>query len=347
MSTSQSAADTNHFAVFGIIMSGLTIGALVGNIICFRMTKRLLKNKRSLALVLNLNISDIIVAMVSWTGFMFQNIAVYHGLDIHVVVHKVFWSILVTLGNVTLLTLTGLALDCFVALRWPLHYKEIVTYKCINVYIGTIWVCSVLAGASDFLVAATRTNGKESYFFTDAIRDSIVYTDMGGSLTKIVTASITMLISNALSFLCLVIMISTYAYILKTIRHIYSDRSLSKQGGFKSEIHAVRTTLMIFTSFLLLWLPTLVINVVSIAQPDYLSKLGVVEVSIIGYTADTLLMVHSIVDALIYGVRVKKTIQRQRKSRKDQAGFSRANTFRRTRSSDRSSPDGQVWLASG
>ena len=334
--------DIEIFAAFGTIMSVLMIGGLAGNIICFRMTRRMLKNKPSLALVLNLNMSDIIVACVSWVGFMFQHIAVYSGVKIHVVVHKIFWSVLVGLGNVTLFTLVGLAGDCFIALRWPLHYKGIATYKSINVYIAVIWACSVLTGSSDFLIALSRSSDKD-YSFTEVIRDTLVFAGSDQSVEQILTSSITMLISNLLSFLCLVVMVFMYAYILIKIRHIHSNRTLSKQGGFKSEIHAFRTTLMIFTSFLLLWLPTLVVNILSIAHPNFLSKLTFLEVSVIGHTADTLLLVHSIVDALIYGVRVKKTIHRQRKSRRNQANFSRANTFRKVSSdSDRTPPEYQV-----
>ncbi|XP_067932277.1 serine-rich adhesin for platelets-like [Watersipora subatra] len=318
-------------ATFGTIMTALMIAALTGNILCFKLTRRLLWNKPSLALVLNLNMSDIIVACVSWVGFVFQHIAIYSGLDIHVIIHKVFWSILITLANVTLLTLVGLACDCFIALRWPLHYKSIATYKSVNIYIAVIWILSIVAGSSDFMVAAGK-HQPEKTFYGDIIRDSMVFTGTDRRGLEVLIASLTMLISNTLSFICLMLMVGMYAYILLKIRRVRIDNTLSKQGGFKSEIAAVRTTAMIFTSFLLLWLPTLIMNILSMTEPNYLSGLSYLQASIIGYTADSLLMVHSIVDAFIYGVRIKKTLTRHRKSRESQAGFSRANTIKRRNS---------------
>lgn len=333
--------DGKSFAAFGTIMSLLAIGALVGNIICFKMTHRLLRSKPSLALVLNLNMSDIVVALVSWIGFMFQQTAAYIQLEVHILVHKLFWSILLALGNVTLLTLTGLAGDCFMALRWPLHYRDMATNRSINIYITVIWIFSILAGGGDFLAAVSAAGSKDQSF-ADAVHESMVLTRTDLTITDRLTASIAMLMSNSLSFLCLLTMLTMYGYILRKIRQIHSDRRLSKQGGFKSEIHAVRTTLMIFTSFLLLWLPTFIVNIVSVAKPDFLSKLSALEASFIGHSADSLLMVHSMVDAVIYGVRVNKTIRRHRKNREGQAGFSRANTLRKTSSSDKTPPVHQV-----
>lgn len=305
--------ETISFATFGTIMSILTIGAVISNVICFRMTKRLLRNKPSLVLVLNLNISDVLVAVVSWTAFMTQHISNQYEHNLNVVVYKVFWSILVALGNCTILTLSGLALDCFAALRWPLHYKDMSTSRAVKIFIGITWSVSLIAGGGDFLLAASKTTGKKSYY--DAIHDTMVLTSSEDSVTEKVTASLTLLMSNILSFMCLVALVIVYGYVLTKIRKIKRNTSLSKQGGFKSEIHAVRTTLMVFASFLLLWIPTLTINVITVIQPDFLSGLNYLEASFIGYTADSLLMVHSMVDALIYGKRVKKTINRQRRSR--------------------------------
>lgn len=314
-------------ASFGTIMSLLTLGALIGNIICFRMTWNLLKSKPSLALVLNLNMSDIIVALISWSAFMLQHLAAYAEIDIGVIVHKLIWSLLVGLGNVTLLTLTGLAGDCFIALRCPLQYKRMVTTRTINIYITLIWISSALFGGSDFIAALVRMKKTNSY--KDAIRDTIVFTGRD-SFLDILTASITMLLSNGLSFICLVTMVVMYGYILNKIKQIQSNKALTevKQVGLKRDIRAVRTTLMIFTSFLLLWLPTLIVNIVSMAIPNFLSRLSHTEAAILGYSADALLMVHSMVDAVIYGTRVRKTIQRHQQSRKSQKDFLRASTKR-------------------
>lgn len=331
MSENNHEASTTTFATFGTLMSLLAIGALVSNIVCFRMTRRLARNKPAMALVLNLNACDTMVALISWAAFMMQHIAEQAGYMIpySVIIHKVVWSILVGLGNVTILNLVGLAADCFVALRWPLHYKEIATKRTVNIFIAIVWISSIIVGSGDFLTAATRTT--EELSFVDAIRDSYVLTQH--NTKEKLAASISMLMSNSLSFISLITMMIMYGYILYKIRTIRSNTTLSKQGGsFRSEINAVRTTLMIFTSFLLLWLPTLIINILSVIKPDFLSKLNIVEASFVGYTADTLLMVHSIVDAAIYGRRVFKTIGRQRKSRRDQTTFSRENTLRRASS---------------
>lgn len=331
-------SDRNHdtltvtiFAVFGTVMSLLAVCALVGNVICFRWTRRLSATKPSMALVLNLNMCDIIVAATSWAAFMMQHIADQLDYSIHVIVHKIIWSIIVGLGNVTILNLVGLAADCFIALRWPLHYKEIATQRSITMFIIVVWVSSVIAGAGDFIVAASRTTADLSY--ADAVRETFILTR--GNTEEKLRSSITMLLSNSLSFVSLLTMTTMYSYILYKIRSIRrSNSKLNKQaGGLKNEINAVRTTLFIFTSFLLLWLPTLAMNIISVIRPDFLSTLTHLQASLIGYTADTLLMLHSIVDALIYGRRVFKNIGRQRKSRRDNLEFSRAYTLRRTSSS--------------
>ena len=310
MTDHQVNTETISFATFGTIMSLLTVASLVGNIVCYRMTNRLRRNKPSLALVLNLNVSDTLVALVSWCSFMTQHIANHANSTISVIVHKAFWSLLVTLGNVTLLTLSGLAADCFIALRWPLHYRDITTIKAVRIYLAVSWIVSTLAGGSDFIAAIFKSES-----FTDAVHDSMVFSKSNKSVGEKLTASLTVLTSNILSLACLTALILLYGYILSKIHRIKKDNVLSKRGGFRSEVHAVRTTLMVFFSFLLLWLPTLVINIVSVLEPYFLSKLSLIEASFIGYSADTLLMVHSIVDAVIYGVRIKNTISRQRKSR--------------------------------
>ena len=331
MSVNNHEASTTTFAAFGTVMSILTIGALIGNIFCFHYTRRLYGTRPSMALVLNLNMCDVLVAVISWAAFIIQHVADRLDVGIHVIVHKVVWSVIVGLGNVTILNLVGLAADCFIALRWPLHYKEIATQRSVSMFILGVWTCSIISASGDFISAASKTTAELS--FADAVHESFTLT-RGSTTTHKLTASITMLLSNTISFLSLLTMAFMYSYILHKIKLIrISNSKLNQQAGrFKSEINAVRTTLFIFTSFLLLWLPTLVMNIISVSKPDFLSKLSHVQASIIGYTADTLLMLHSIVDSLIYGKRVFNTITRQRKSRRDNLEYSRANTIKRTSS---------------
>lgn len=290
------------------------IASTVSNIVCFRLTNRMVKNKPSLILVLNLSISDILVSLFTWTAFMIQHISSLADNKINDVVHKIFWSLILTMGNMTILTLSGLAADCFIALRWPLHYRDISTLKAVRIYIFVSWIVSIISGFGDFLLAIAKSNSKTLYM--EAIRDTMYFTSTKYStLTAKVTASLTMLLSNSLSFFCLCLLVVIYSYVLVKINKVRRNKTLSKQGGFRSEVHAVRTTLMVFTSFLLLFVPTLVINIITVIQPNFLSKLSHIEASFIGYTADCLLLVHSMVDAIIYGKRVSKTINRQRKSR--------------------------------
>lgn len=312
MSEAEDAVETTSFAIFGSIMSLLMIASVIGNVVCFRLTNRMVKNKPSLVLVLNLNVSDILVSLFTLTAFMTQHVSRQIGTEIDVVVHKIFWSAIIALGNMTILTLSGLAADCFVALRWPLHYKDISTLKAIRIYIAISWILSTIFGFGDFILAAS--NNSNSY--NEAVRDTMVFSSAKYStLSSKLTASMTMLFSNGMSFLCLCLLVIIYTYILAKIKKIKLNKTLSKQGGFRSEVHAVRTTLMVFTSFLLLFAPTLVVNIITVIQPGFLSKLSLIEASFIGYTADCLLLVHSMVDAIIYGVRVNKTIHRQRRSR--------------------------------
>ena len=155
----------------------LCVLAIVGNaLVLISISKTASLHSPSNVLLAGLAFSDFSVGLIAQPIFIANTLAKIQRLP------KAFCttSVLVIvvgamLCGVSLLTLTAIALDRFLALHLHLRYKEIVTIKRAFAFLGVVWLGCIVNGLSYFWSPALLHAGSLLFIFTSLVAVAVSY----------------------------------------------------------------------------------------------------------------------------------------------------------------------------
>ena len=204
-----------------------------------------------------------------------------------------------TMGlNVILLNLMAMAINHYVAILQPFQLHILLSRTRTNIMIFILWGIALIAGFSDFF---SPIGELDEFFYWQWKFNYCEFI----WLTKYQEEFITF----AIALVCLVSMLFIYLRILFEVRYKSNQEIVARRSN--SNTKAVITTFFILVSFAVCWLPLCMFNIVLIIvtrggdSGGYLKPLipylGIIE----EYFYD-LILLNTLCDPLIYGVRIKE-----------------------------------------
>ena len=213
-------------------------------------------------------------------------------------IHQTVNSLNVTAHLISLFNLFCLAVDHYIAIMKPLHYIRVTSRKRTTLVILTAWGLAFLGGFSNFFNGFMNTiwNGTYSLNFCERT----FHGDYEAEYLVI-----------AVALVCFGIILYIYCEICCLVKNL--DNLFKMRGAAGEQIHknkkSLYTTGLIIGSFVVCWLPHMIFQIIMLiavhtdAQSVRRLLLVYLEINDCIYT---LLVVNSIIDPIIYAVRLKE-----------------------------------------
>lgn len=202
-------------------------------------------------------------------------------------------SINITAHIISLLNLFAMALDHYISILQPLHYYHIMNRFRGNLMITVLWVTAFVGGFSNFFAGFAKT-AEDSYM---NFCEYTLYTEYQAEYIVIIMALI-----------CLISISVIYIRIYREVKRINAKCATLLKDGLHNK-KALRTTLLIISTFVVCWLPSMTFQIAMIIQvhvnTDSVKDLFETLIRANKYLY-ALLIVNSLCDPVIYAVRLKE-----------------------------------------
>lgn len=224
---------------------------------------------RSLRTVSNLVIFSLALADLLMTAlFMFRIIALSSGEEFPVGCHAISETAF-TLICAIILHLTCISIDRFIAIKFPLRYKTVVTRRRMKTAIVAIWLLSI-TGTVVAPHSLTRAEYEDfvDYYDTFHLCISHAHDHEFQDTSKVFAASIIILYF----ILPFTITLGSYIYIIKISRDqqvkLENEARLEREAVRKIEIKAAITYGIVIGAFMVCFCPLLVGTLYQQFEPD-------------------------------------------------------------------------------
>ncbi len=210
-------------------------------------------------------------------------------------------SIRITSHVITLLNLLGLAFDHYIAIVKPLDYPSLMNRKRANILIITFWIVAFILGFSDFYIPEPIFSYCDRQAFVNYC-EAVFCSMYNGEYVIFVMALI-----------CFIAMSVIYTTIYIQL-HQYHKMQQEIRRQVKRNKRGLVTTLIILFVFCICWLPYCLFEITMIISiqfsTDFFKQLKYFKLmnQISLYLYDVLLM-NSVLDAVIYSLRMKEVQQ--------------------------------------
>lgn len=248
-----------------------------------------LRQETRYLLLANTLLSDIL-----FLSFNLANISC-NALDMEM--HYIFCEVLmvatVTTYYSSVLTVTLMVIDTFMAMRWPLRYNEILPLSRVKKIVLLVWVTAMVYPLSLLVVMAVRKQGKPENLKVCVVLLTLV------SLEKDIEVSLHIYFSVWVIF-CIVLILYCY------IRLYMVTRS---SGIWQSRYSRARRTLLAHTVMLLIYFAPALLFTVELAQFEELSKHLHLAVWINTMNLAVLMVVPRACAPYVYGLRYREVYE--------------------------------------
>ena len=267
-----------------------------------------IRNRMSthLRLIISLCLSDLLIAVSLCLHVLNAELNPYTGMGSH---SEKLWSmcsfmILKALNDtsliISLLNLTMMAVDHFMAISRPLHYNVRMRSGKVVCFISLMWLLAAVGGFSDFFTGWNTYYRKRGYNYCEAVWSSLYNDEFVVFFVYCTT---------------LVLMVVIYAIIYQKIRiHQKPGEESTTSKGLRRTTterrrnkQALVTTLLIVGTFFLCWTPICIYQIGLIIQLHInvkpLQNMRDILIIVDKYLYD-LMLLNSIADPIIYAVRM-------------------------------------------
>ena len=210
-------------------------------------------------------------------------------------------SLRITSHIITLLNLLGLALDHYFATVRPLDYPVLLSRKRANVLIIAFWILACFLGISDFYVPEP--------LFSYCTRDILVNYCERVFCSKYNGEYVLF----ALALVCFVLMSIIYVTIYVQLKR-YHNMQLEIRNQVKKNKKGLVTTIIILCIFIFCWMPYCLFEIVMILSIQYSNDIFKILkyfklMNIVDCYLFNILLLNSILDAVIYSLRMREVQQ--------------------------------------
>ncbi|XP_023931476.1 beta-2 adrenergic receptor-like [Lingula anatina] len=215
-------------------------------------------------------------------------------------------GLICTANVISLLNLFGMAIIHFLAIKKPLRYRTSITTTHAKWMLGIFWLFSFLVGYSDLLIGLVDYHVKDDT--TDNYCQHTIFNHFHSQQ-----------IMFAIAFVCFVVMAYLYGRIFHQMKVHRSfaredDTLFHSQGHcwplqhtYRNNRKAIRTTLLIFGTFFVCWMPLTMFELVMLirAKQGLIDSESVPTLLIAGEYLHDVLLLNSVCDPAIYIMRVR------------------------------------------
>lgn len=193
----------------------------------------------------------------------------------------------------SVLHLLGLAINHYIGIANPLHYQSIVTRRVTLWTIALTWILPLAFNMIYFSLVKDEGYQRPTC-------DSFIF--LLSRTYRIIIAS--------MFFLPLVAMVIIYVHILVIIRHhrkgvLESTQTEQTRQQMKSNIKAVVTTLLILGTYVIGWMPAVIVFItICLDCMINFTEVNPLVLTVTNVTSNCLIIIKSLVDPIVYAARI-------------------------------------------
>ncbi|XP_026998996.1 probable G-protein coupled receptor 148 [Tachysurus fulvidraco] len=214
-------------------------------------------------------------------------------MEIHYIFCEVLMVAIVTTYCSSVLTVTLMVIDTFMAVRWPLRYNEILTPSRVKKIVGVVWALAVTYPLSLLVVMAVRKQGNP-----ENLKVCLVLLILG-LLEKDIGVSLHIYFSVWVIF-CTVLILYCYVRLYMVTR---------RSGIWRSRYSRARVTLLAHSLMLLIYFAPGLVFTMELAQFKQLSNHLHLAVWINSVNLAVLMVVPRACAPYLYGLRYREVYE--------------------------------------
>lgn len=214
-------------------------------------------------------------------------------MEIHYIFCQVLMVVTVTTYCSSVLTVTLMVIDTFMAVRWPLHYNEILPLSRVRKIVGLVWAIAVMYPLSLLVVMVVRKQGSPKNLKVCLVLLSL------RSLEKDIEVSLHIYFSVWVIF-CTVLIIYCYVRLYMVTRN---------SGIWCSRYSRAKLTLLAHAVMLLIYFTPGLVFTVELAQFEELSNHLHLAVWINTVNLTVLMVVPRACAPYLYGLRYREVYE--------------------------------------
>lgn len=248
-----------------------------------------LRQETRYLLLANTLLSDILFLIFNITNISCNAL----GMEMHYIFCEFLMVATVTTYCSSVLTVTLMVIDTFMAMRWPLRYSEILPLSRVKKIVALVWVVAMVYPLSLLVVMVVRKQGK-----TENLKMCLVLLSLA-SLEEDIEVSLHIYFSVWV-IVCVVLILYCY------IRLYMVTRS---SGIWHSRYSRARRTLLAHTMMLLIYFAPGLVFTVELAQFEELSRNVHLAVWINTINLAVLMVVPRACAPYVYGLRYREVYE--------------------------------------
>ncbi|CAM1292201.1 Uncharacterised protein g357 [Pycnogonum litorale] len=271
-----------------MMLTVCTISVLFNLTILLSMNWVKRSSSPTLHLSVSLAVADAYSSLVIGLGLLINSLLPYgYGIHLGSGCHTMILEAFRLAGPIiSVLHLLALAINHYVGILRPLHYASVVTRRKAFVVIAFIWILPFLYVFSYF-----SSISDQGFRSTDCMRYDFL------------TFRTFRIVFSLIFFLPLFVMAFIYCHIFFIIRR-HHDEAGQKDNHLKKNVKAIVTTLLILGTYVLGWMPAVVIYVTfcsnCVYPPSFIPTRVFIIINII---INSLIILKSSIDSLVYAIR--------------------------------------------
>lgn len=279
---------TNFLLIPAVLLTTVTLVINPLLLFCIFCSPSLRQETRYLLLA-NTLLSDVLFLIFNLTNISCNAL----DMEMHYIFCEVLMVATVTTYCSSVLTVTLMVIDTFMAVRWPLRYNEILPLSRVKKIVGLVWAIAVTYPLALVVVMAVRKQGNP-----ENLKVCLVLLTLG-SLEKDIEVSLHIYFSVWVSF-CTILILYCYIRLYMVTRD---------SGIWRSRYSRARLTLLAHAVMLLIYFTPGLVFTVELVQFDKLTNHLHLAVWINTVNLAVLMLVPRACAPYLYGLRYREVYE--------------------------------------